>query len=51
MSQGVTDDRAWLASICAAELGTMLVFSNFSALLPLLTREWNLSNTEAATSE
>ncbi|HEV8440750.1 MAG TPA: MFS transporter [Methylomirabilota bacterium] len=40
-------DRAWLAAVCAAELGTMLVFSNFSALLPLLTREWNLSNTEA----
>jgi hypothetical protein len=24
-------DRAWLASVCASELGTMLVFSNFSA--------------------
>jgi MFS family permease len=26
-------DRAWLASVCASELGTMLVFSNFSAFL------------------
>jgi MFS family permease len=43
----MTSDRAWLAALCAAELGTMLVFSSFSALLPLLTREWNLSNTEA----
>ena len=40
-------DRAWLAAICASELGTLLVFSNFSALLPLLQREWGLSNSEA----
>jgi MFS family permease len=40
-------DRAWLAAISAAELGTMLVFSNFSALLPLLQAAWGLSNTEA----
>jgi MFS family permease len=43
----MTNDRAWLAAICAAELGTMLVFSNFSALLPLLQAAWGLSNTEA----
>ena len=40
-------DRAWLAAICASELGTLLVFSNFSALLPLLQKEWGLSNSEA----
>jgi MFS family permease len=40
-------DRAWLLAICAAELGTMLVFSSFSALLPLLKVEWGLTNTEA----
>jgi len=40
-------DRAWLAAICASELGTLLVFSNFSALLPLLQQEWGLSNSEA----
>jgi MFS family permease len=39
--------RAWLAAVCASELGTLLVFSNFSALLPLLQREWGLSNGEA----
>lgn len=39
--------RAWLLAVCASELGTLLVFSNFSALLPLLQREWGLSNTEA----
>jgi len=40
-------DRAWLAAVCASELGTLLVFSNFSALLPLLQKEWGLSNGEA----
>jgi len=39
--------RAWLAAVCASELGTLLVFSNFSALLPLLQKEWALSNSEA----
>ena len=40
-------ERAWLAAVCASELGTLLVFSNFSALLPLLQKEWSLSNGEA----
>jgi MFS family permease len=39
--------RAWLAAICASELGTLLVFSNFSALLPILQKDWGLSNSEA----
>jgi hypothetical protein len=43
----ILNDRAWLAAICASELGTLLVFSNFSPLLPLLQREWRLSNSEA----
>jgi MFS family permease len=37
----------WLTALCLAELGTMLVFSNFAAVLPLLQQEWQLSNTEA----
>lgn len=37
----------WLAAVCASELGTLLVFSNFSALLPLLKAEWHLSDTQA----
>ena len=40
-------DRAWLLGICLSELGTMLVFSSFSALLPILKVEWGLTNTEA----
>ena len=43
----ICSDRAWLAAVCASELGTLLVFSNFSALLPLLKQEWQLSDTQA----
>ncbi|MBI2528028.1 MAG: MFS transporter [Candidatus Rokubacteria bacterium] len=39
----------WLAAVCASELGTLLVFSNFTALLPLLKLEWRLSDTQAGT--
>lgn len=46
MTRGRADLR-WLAALCLAELGTMLVWSNFVAVLPLLQVEWNLSNTEA----
>ncbi len=46
MTQG-RGDLGWLAALCLAELGTMLVFSNFAAVLPLLQVEWGLSNTEA----
>ena len=40
-------DLRWLGALCLAELGTMLVWSNFAAVLPLLQTEWRLSNTEA----
>jgi len=43
----IHSDRAWLAALCASELGTLLVFSNFSALLPILQKDWGLSNSEA----
>ena len=39
--------RGWLAAVCVSELGTLLVFSNFAALLPILQKEWELSNSEA----
>lgn len=41
------ESLGWLAALCLAELGTMLVWSNFAAVLPLLQKEWHLSNTEA----
>ncbi len=42
------DDRfRWLIWLCLAEIGTMLVFNNYSALLPILQKEWSLTNSEA----
>jgi hypothetical protein len=39
------DDRfRWLIWFSLSEIGTMLVFSNYSALLPLLQKEWDLTN-------
>lgn len=45
--RGRLPDGLWLTALCLAELGTMLVFSNFNAVLPILQPEWGLSNTEA----
>jgi fucose permease len=42
------DDRfRWLIWLSFAEIGTMLVFNNYSALLPILQKEWSLTNSEA----
>jgi len=42
------DDRfRWLMWISACEMGMMLVFSNYAALLPVLQKEWSLTNTQA----
>ncbi len=42
------DERyRWLVWLSLAEIGTMLVFNNYSALLPILQKEWSLSNSEA----
>lgn len=37
----------WLLWLSLSEIGTMLVFSNYSALLPILQKEWSLSNSQA----
>ncbi len=37
----------WVLGICTVELFTMLVFLNYSAVLPLLQVEWRLTSTEA----
>jgi len=42
------DDRfRWLIWISISEIGTMLVFANYSALLPVLQKEWSLTNGQA----
>jgi hypothetical protein len=39
--------HGWLLAVCASELGTLTVFSSFSAPLPILQVEWGLSSTQA----
>lgn len=42
------DDRfRWLLWLSLGEIGTLLVFSNYSALLPILQKEWSLTNVQA----
>ncbi|NWF92131.1 MAG: MFS transporter [Syntrophaceae bacterium] len=43
----VDDRRRWLIWISLSEIGTMLVFSSYSALLPILQKEWALTNSQA----
>ncbi|HEY5974306.1 MAG TPA: MFS transporter, partial [Geobacteraceae bacterium] len=42
-----TSPHRWLLLLCLAQLFIMLVFINYSAVLPLLKQEWNMSNTRA----
>ena len=37
----------WLLLLCLAQLFIMLVFINYSAVLPLLKQEWGMNNTQA----
>ena len=39
--------QRWLFLLCLAEIGTMLVLLNYSAILPVIQVEWGLSNTQA----
>ncbi len=43
----LNDRFRWLIWLSLAEIGTMLVFNNYSALLPVLQKEWSLSNSQA----
>ena len=38
-----------LAILCLAQFGSMLVWYNFAAVLPLLRGEWQLNNDQAGT--
>jgi hypothetical protein len=33
-------DAVWLGAICLCEMATMLVFLNYTAVLPILQEEW-----------
>jgi len=41
------DNARWLVVMCICQLFIMLVFINYSAVLPLLRTEWGMSNTQA----
>src|SRR5512138_590819 len=43
----MTDRISWLLLLCLAQLFIMLVFINYSAVLPLLKTEWGMNNTRA----
>jgi MFS family permease len=43
----MTDKIRWLLLLCLAQCFIMLVFINYSAVLPLLVQEWGMSNTKA----
>lgn len=40
-------EKTWLYMLCLAEIGTMLVLLNYSAVLPIIKEEWGLSNAQA----
>jgi MFS family permease len=40
-------DTRWLLLVCLCQLFIMLVFINYSAVLPILRQEWGMSNTRA----
>src|SRR5512138_1633324 len=42
-------DTRWLLTLCGAQVCIMLVFMNYSAILPQLKEEWGMSNTRAGT--
>lgn len=46
MTSQRTDSR-WLLLLCTSQLFIMLVFINYSAILPLLKTEWQMNNTQA----
>jgi len=43
----MTVNSRWLLLLCLTQLFIMLVFLNYSAVLPMLKAEWGMSNTMA----
>ncbi|MDD2856347.1 MAG: MFS transporter, partial [Desulfuromonadaceae bacterium] len=43
----IRSNARWLALLCCCQLFIMLVFINYSAILPILKVEWTMSNTRA----
>lgn len=45
----MSDKTRWLLLLCLAQIFIMLVFINYSAILPQLKQEWGMNNTMAGT--
>jgi len=43
----MSEKTRWLLTLCLAQCFIMLVFINYSAILPLLVQEWGMNNTMA----
>jgi len=43
----MSDKTRWLLTLCLVQLFIMMVFINYSAVLPLLKEEWGMNNTRA----
>lgn len=43
----MSDKTRWLLLLCLTQIFIMLVFINYSAILPLLKQEWGMNNTMA----
>jgi MFS family permease len=45
--QGAKSDAAWLTELCLSRVGFVFIFTTYSAALPLLKADWNMSASEA----
>ena len=43
----IRSNSRWLLLLCCCQLFIMLVFINYSAVLPILRLEWGMNNTQA----
>jgi MFS family permease len=41
------EDALWLGAVCVCEMATMLVFLNYTAVMPILQAEWRMGHAEA----
>ncbi len=41
------EDALWLGAVCLCEMATMLVFLNYTAVMPILQAEWRIGHAEA----
>jgi len=47
LKEGKQSDAAWLIGLCLSRIGFGFVFTAYSATLPLLKTDWNMSASEA----